>query len=167
MSNFVSKKGVKYLSATGEIVECLFCKIIKREEEGSIVYEDDKFVVFKTIAPITHTHLLVTPRQHITNLHSPEMNGLFGAQLVKDMVEIGKKALGPEYADNAQYCFHVPPLNSIDHLHLHAIASPEQMSWLSASKYWQGTFYCESGEDAINRMLSNVGLSDFPEKSLK
>lgn len=145
----VTKKGVTYLVSTGEVLECLFCKIQNREEPGTITYEDESFVVFKTIKPASHMHLLVTPRQHIRNVNS--LSGAAGVALVEKLVEIGKVALG-QYAEGAQFSFHVPPLNSIDHLHLHAIASPETMSMWSARKYHQDTFYCQSPEMVIRKL---------------
>ena len=152
-----TKKGVTYLSSTGEVLECLFCKIQNREEPGSIVYEDEGFVVFKTIKPATHLHLLVTPREHIKNVDS--LKGRKGVELVNRLVEVGKIALG-DYAADAQYSFHVPPLNSIDHIHLHAIASPSTMDFIGRRKYQQNTFYCQSPEMVINRLMKQSAEED-------
>lgn len=146
----VTKKGVTYLTSTGEVIDCLFCRINDKREPGTIVYEDESFVVFKTIKPATHLHLLVTPRQHIKNVHS--LNGMDGVNLVKKLVEIGKIALG-EFEKDCQFSFHIPPLNSIDHLHLHAIASPSTMSFWSTQKYRQDTFFCQSAESVMQQLL--------------
>lgn len=43
----------------------LFTKIINREIPGRFVYEDDEFVAFLTIAPLTQGHTLVVPRAEI------------------------------------------------------------------------------------------------------
>jgi diadenosine tetraphosphate (Ap4A) HIT family hydrolase len=43
----------------------LFTKIINRELPGRFVYEDDEFVAFLTIAPVTQGHTLVVPRAEI------------------------------------------------------------------------------------------------------
>ncbi|KAJ1416464.1 HIT-like domain-containing protein, partial [Ochromonadaceae sp. CCMP2298] len=133
----------------GAVTDCLFCRIQKREEQGTIVFEDEDFVVFKTIKPATHTHLLVTPRRHIRDLDS--LQGAEGAALVREMVAVGKIALG-QYADDAQFCFHVPPFTSIDHLHLHAIAQPGSMGRYGRMKYSQGTYYCRNAESAIRKL---------------
>jgi diadenosine tetraphosphate (Ap4A) HIT family hydrolase len=120
-TGFTKKKGVEY-NEKGLVVRCVFCRIHTGEEPGRIAYHDESMVVFHTKRPATHLHLLVTPREHITNINS--LHGVEGATLV----EAGKKALGPDFADSARYCFHIPPRNSIDHLHLHAIAAPNTMS---------------------------------------
>jgi diadenosine tetraphosphate (Ap4A) HIT family hydrolase len=47
---------------------CLFCRIARREEEGSIVYEDEFVVAFLDILPINPGHTLIVPRRHATYL---------------------------------------------------------------------------------------------------
>ena len=51
------------------MADCLFCKIIKREIPASIVYEDDRIVVFNDINPQAPTHVLVVPKRHIESLN--------------------------------------------------------------------------------------------------
>jgi diadenosine tetraphosphate (Ap4A) HIT family hydrolase len=43
----------------------VFTKIINREIPGRFVHEDDEFVAFLTIAPVTQGHTLVVPRAEI------------------------------------------------------------------------------------------------------
>ena len=43
----------------------VFTKIINGELPGRFVYEDDEIVAFLTIAPMTHGHTLVVPREEI------------------------------------------------------------------------------------------------------
>jgi diadenosine tetraphosphate (Ap4A) HIT family hydrolase len=43
----------------------VFTKIINREIPGRFVYEDDEFVGFLTIAPVTQGHTLIVPRAEI------------------------------------------------------------------------------------------------------
>jgi histidine triad (HIT) family protein len=50
-------------------MECLFCRIIKREIPASIVYEDDRILAFNDINPQASTHVLVVPKQHIATLN--------------------------------------------------------------------------------------------------
>ena len=116
----IMKKGVVYDATSGAVKSCLFCKIATGEEPGTIVFEDTKFVVFKTINPASNRHLLVTPRKHIQNLES--LSGPMDAALVREMIKVGAVALGDQ-AEGAHYSFHVPPFNSIDHLHLHVIGT--------------------------------------------
>ena len=116
----IIKKGVTYDSISGAVKSCIFCRIASKEEPATIVFEDSRFVVFKTIAPASRLHLLVTPKAHIKNIDS--LSGPSGAALVREMITIGKLALA-EDSEGAHFSFHVPPWNSIDHLHLHAIGT--------------------------------------------
>jgi histidine triad (HIT) family protein len=50
-------------------MDCLFCKIIKREIPASMVYEDDRVVAFNDINPQASTHVLVVPKKHIATLN--------------------------------------------------------------------------------------------------
>lgn len=49
--------------------DCIFCKIAAGEIPSDTVYEDDKVVVFRDIAPKAKVHLLVIPREHIESLN--------------------------------------------------------------------------------------------------
>jgi histidine triad (HIT) family protein len=48
--------------------DCIFCKIINRELDADIVYEDDQVVAFKDINPAAPVHILISPRKHIPTL---------------------------------------------------------------------------------------------------
>ena len=48
--------------------ECIFCKIIDRELDADIVYEDESVVAFKDINPAAPVHILIVPRKHIPSL---------------------------------------------------------------------------------------------------
>ena len=52
---------------------CLFCKIIAGVIPSSKVYEDEKILAFRDIAPQAPVHVLVIPKTHITCVD--EING--------------------------------------------------------------------------------------------
>ena len=43
---------------------CVFCKIVAREIPAHIVYEDDDFLAFLDIRPLSPGHTLVIPKKH-------------------------------------------------------------------------------------------------------
>ena len=49
--------------------ECIFCKIIKKQIPCDIVYEDDKVIGFKDISPEAPVHVIIIPKQHISDLN--------------------------------------------------------------------------------------------------
>ena len=46
-------------------MDCLFCKIVAGEIPSTKVYEDEKVLAFRDIAPMAPTHILVIPKEHI------------------------------------------------------------------------------------------------------
>jgi histidine triad (HIT) family protein len=49
-------------------MDCLFCRIIKREIPAQLVHEDEKSVAFKDISPRAPTHVLIVPKKHLDGL---------------------------------------------------------------------------------------------------
>jgi histidine triad (HIT) family protein len=51
------------VSETGDS-DCLLCRLARREVEISMVYENERTVVFMDIQPVLRGHMLVVPRAH-------------------------------------------------------------------------------------------------------
>ena len=49
-------------------MDCIFCKIIKKEIPSHIIYEDDKTLAFLDIADDFYGHTLVIPKKHYENI---------------------------------------------------------------------------------------------------
>ena len=49
-------------------MSCLFCKIVAGEIPSTKVYEDDRILAFRDIAPQAPTHILVIPKAHIASV---------------------------------------------------------------------------------------------------
>ena len=52
--------------------DCLFCKMVSREIEPDIVYEDDHVLAFRDINPQAPVHVLIIPKRHISTLNDLE-----------------------------------------------------------------------------------------------
>jgi len=48
--------------------DCVFCRIVRREEPAGIVAEDDAILAFLDILPINPGHTLVIPKAHAATL---------------------------------------------------------------------------------------------------
>ena len=46
-------------------LDCIFCKIVRKEVPAEFVYEDEVFAVFKDIHPSAPVHLLIVPKEHL------------------------------------------------------------------------------------------------------
>ena len=53
-------------------MDCLFCKIVKKEIPSSIIYEDSDVMAFLDIAPVHKGHVLVVPKVHSDDFLSTE-----------------------------------------------------------------------------------------------
>jgi histidine triad (HIT) family protein len=73
----------------------VFERIIAREIPATIVYEDDRIIAFKDIAPRAPIHMLVVPKTsefaNVTELAAAD------PQLLADLVAVGQK-LADDYA---------------------------------------------------------------------
>ena len=49
-------------------MDCLFCKIAAGEIPSTKVYEDEKILAFRDIAPMAPAHILVIPKTHIASV---------------------------------------------------------------------------------------------------
>ena len=72
--------------------DCLFCKIVGRELDSDIVYEDDHVLAFRDISPQAPTHILVVPKRHVSTVNDL---GDGDAELVGRMV-LRARALAAE-----------------------------------------------------------------------
>jgi histidine triad (HIT) family protein len=52
----------------GDLTDCLFCRIIRKELPSDIVYEDDDVLAFRDIKPEAPVHVLIIPKRHIASL---------------------------------------------------------------------------------------------------
>src|SRR6476620_8574152 len=71
----------------------LFEKIIDREIQANIVYEDDKVIAFRDVKPQAPTHILIVPKKPIPRIADaePEDHQVLGHLLIK-AAQIAKDA---------------------------------------------------------------------------
>jgi len=50
--------------------DCLFCRIVAGEIPAEIVFESERVLAFRDIAPKAPVHVLVIPKAHVTSLGS-------------------------------------------------------------------------------------------------
>jgi histidine triad (HIT) family protein len=93
-------------------MECIFCKIARKEIQSEIVYEDENFVAFLDIHPRSKGMSLVIPKKHIKSFEEDENLSKELFLLAIKISEAIKKALSPIAISIA----YMP--SQIDHLHL-------------------------------------------------
>ncbi|MDO9129735.1 MAG: histidine triad nucleotide-binding protein [Anaerolineales bacterium] len=112
---------VTLLGRIAKMSPCLFCKIIRGEAPGKILYRDEQVTAFRDIHPVAPVHILIIPNRHILSVNdlTPEDEPLIGhlftvaRQLVKQegIDESGYRLIFNTGAHGGQTVFHL-------HMHL-------------------------------------------------
>ncbi len=50
------------------VEDCIFCRIVNKQAEATLVYEDDHTLAFLDIHPLNPGHTLVIPKKHYPNV---------------------------------------------------------------------------------------------------
>ena len=101
--------------------DCVFCRIARKEEHASFVYEDKDVVAFLDLRPVNEGHTLVVPRKHYENIFEvpdEEVANLF--KIVKKLaygIMKSEKAEGISIVQNNGEAAH----QLIFHFHVHII----------------------------------------------
>ena len=110
-------------------MDCLFCKIIKREIPASIVYEDDRVLAFNDINPQAPTHVLVVPKRHIATLSdlTPDDDAIVGEVVRRGAAIAGERGIA---AAGFRTVFNTnrEAGQTVFHIHLHLIGG-RAMHW--------------------------------------
>ncbi len=110
-------------------MECIFCKIARKEIPSKIVYEDELALAFEDINPQAPVHILIIPRKHIHNNLSlteedkPLMGHLF---LVANRIA-SEKGIAERGFRTVLNC-NAEAGQTVFHLHLHLLGG-RPMKW--------------------------------------
>jgi diadenosine tetraphosphate (Ap4A) HIT family hydrolase len=100
---------------------CVFCRITRKEEHASFVYEDKDVVAFLDSRPVNEGHTLVVPRKHYENIFEvpdEEVANLF--KIVKKLAYVVSKS---EKADGISLVQNngIAARQLVFHFHVHII----------------------------------------------
>jgi histidine triad (HIT) family protein len=96
-------------------MECIFCKISKKESPANILFEDDLCLAIKPIDQISKGHVLVIPKEHCVNIldidssllsHITVVSKTIGEKLMLEYEADGLNLLHAAGADAQQSVFH-------------------------------------------------------------
>ncbi len=111
------------------MTDCLFCKVVSGEAEAEEVLSTERTYAFRDINPTAPVHVLVVPRQHITD--ASEVGAEHGDVLV-EMFTTAREVARHEGVHEGGYRLVLnvgeDALNSVGHLHLHVIGG-RRMGW--------------------------------------
>jgi histidine triad (HIT) family protein len=134
----------------GKDQPCLFCKIVSRELEAKIIFEDEISIAFLDVRPLFPGHVLLIPKVHYPTLTDllAELIGPFflNAQMLACKVQEVMKAEGTFVAINNVVSQSVP------HLHVHIV--PRKRSDGLRGFFWPRRPYQEGEMVAMHDALS-------------
>lgn len=117
-------------AATGgaSALDCLFCKVIAGEVPSDEVTSDETTYAFRDINPGAPIHVLVVPREHITD--ATELTARHGELLAAMFLTAQRVAEIEGLTGGYRLVFNVgeDSGNSVPHLHLHVLGG-RNMSW--------------------------------------
>jgi histidine triad (HIT) family protein len=110
---------------------CIFCAIVARQAEASVVYEDETVVVFMDLNPVTPGHLLVVPREHAVGLG--DLDGTTSAHVWSvghDMARALRRSSMDCEGINVLLCDGEVASQTVFHFHLHVIPRYAGDGWI-------------------------------------
>ncbi|MFH0987488.1 MAG: HIT domain-containing protein [Patescibacteria group bacterium] len=105
-------------------MDCVFCKIAKKEIPAEIFFEDEDILGFKTINPAAPVHLLFIPRYHIEWKEDFSDKDLM---MLGKLISVAKKfAIKKNIFSACKMIFNIGEIGQIKHIHLHLIGGWEE-----------------------------------------
>lgn len=107
---------------------CVFCDIVEGKIPAKVIHEDHLALAFHDVSPKAPTHVLVIPREHITDLDeaAPEQELLLGHLLIAAKEVAAKAGLGRGYRVVINRGEHGG--QTVDHLHVHVLGG-RPLAW--------------------------------------
>jgi histidine triad (HIT) family protein len=111
------------------MADCLFCQVVAGEIPSTEVLSTERTYSFFDINPVAPVHVLIVPRQHITN--AAELDPSHAETLAEMFTAAQSIARSQGVAESGyRLVFNVgdDAINSVPHLHLHLLGG-RQMGW--------------------------------------
>ncbi|KAM9798653.1 adenosine 5'-monophosphoramidase HINT3-like [Neosynchiropus ocellatus] len=135
--------------------DCDFCVIVNGQTGTEILMSDDELVCFRDVKPGAAHHYLVIPRTHIENCKSLQGKDI---PLVERMKEMGLSVLlksNVKDLEDIRLGFHIPPFNSVPHLHLHVLAPTSKMNSLALRRFGPQSHWFLTVDKALSQLRLN------------
>ena len=109
--------------------KCIFCKMIRREMQAKIVFEDNTIIAIEDINPQAPVHLLLIPKKHISTTMEIEKED---SEILSAVFQSAKHLAKEKQIDESGFRI-VLNCNegagqSVFHIHFHLLGG-RQMTW--------------------------------------
>jgi len=106
---------------------CVFCRVVRGEARGSVVYSDGDVTAFRDINPQAPVHILIVPNEHIPSLSEVEERHV---PLLGKMLAKAREIAASEGVRGYRLVVNCGPEagQSVDHLHIHLLGG-RRLRW--------------------------------------
>ena len=121
-----------------------FGAILRGDDRARILDETNNLLAFVDRSPQSPTlHALIIPKRYIPTIR--DLSPPTDLSLLCEMEQLGQRLVS-RYQCPAEYrmVFHVPPYNTVDHLHLHVLCNRDLSLFGRTVKYVYDTPWCIS-----------------------
>lgn len=105
-----------------DLMDCVFCKIIKKEIPAKVVYEDDQVIAFHDANPQAPIHLLIVPKEHIASILDIDEEN---SEVLKDIFRVAQNIAKENNIDKKGFRLVVNTGEeggqTVHHLHFHLL----------------------------------------------
>jgi len=128
--------------------DCIFCKIVAGKIPAAKIYEDDQFLAFLDINPVTDGHVLLIPKAHhqmMIDLPEELIGPIY--QVSKKLMERIKTAMAADFVVLSVVGIDVP------HFHIHLIP---RRSGDGLANFWPTKKYAEGELERVAAKIRNA-----------
>ncbi|BBO99691.1 HIT family protein [Sulfuriferula nivalis] len=128
---------------------CIFCEIINKRYESSIIYEDDLSIGFMTLEPVNPGHVLLMPKAHYEDIFVAPQDEISRLIPIANSIALSlKKIFQPPKIGMVTASIVVPHA----HWHITPIYSPED---ITCRAEFEGTMQAASRSE-LNAIAKNI-----------
>ncbi len=100
-------------------MDCIFCKIINNEIPSKKIYEDEKVIAIMDIEPVVDGHVLIIPKEHVTDYTEVKPELLQHIYKVAD--KLTKKLMTKLKSKGLTFVVNYGDSQLVKHFHLHLL----------------------------------------------
>lgn len=136
--------------------DTVFGAILRGDLPAVTLEESNRFLALEDIKPRAPLHGLVIPKAFVGSVF--DIEGAEDTEWVQEMHQMALNLVQTHHpeayaANDYRLCFHIPPFNSVDHLHLHVLAPLSKMNFFYRHiKYNPHTRWCINSEQVLERL---------------
>lgn len=141
------------MTSPAVLERCIFCKIVTgADPSASILFQNERICIFKDIRPASEHHLLAVPKHHVDDVRALTAADKPLLEEMRTELENVLRDQGRVDPTTALFGFHMPPFNSVKHLHMHGIAPAGNMGFISRMIFKPNSMWFNTDKSVIDKL---------------